>query len=396
MAAALSNRPLPPKASPPPCSATVQQPTPPVPPLRGQSFLVRGLINQIVCLVVSLPFWMLSYRSSAYWVVALYSFAIGNLIWLFIDGSRQLTLRLMGPKVYDKTQWPGWSSMAVTIVLGSVAGYTLGTWIVDSLLGFDSPSLFTNLRPGVITLLVAGAATYFFYSRERLHSEMTAAEAARRLAAENQLKLLESQLEPHMLFNTLANLRVLIGLDPVRAQAMLDRLIAFLRATLNASRSGSHPLSAEFDRLNDYLALMAVRMGPRLAVQFDLPAELRGHAVPPLLLQPLVENAIKHGLEPKVEGGRIEVSARQEAGQLILSVRDTGIGLATEAPPPQVDAAGESTSYGTAHVRERLAALYGDKARFTLAAAAGPDGGTLATLALPMLEPVQAATTTPA
>jgi signal transduction histidine kinase len=378
MAAALSTTPTSSN-----CPGNGQQP---VTPLRRRSFLFRGLINQIVCLIVSLPFWMLSYRSSAYWVVAVYSFAIGNLIWLFIDGSRQLTLRLMGPKVADKTQWPGWSSMGITIVLGSIAGYTLGTWIVDGLLGFQTPGIFTNLRPAVITLLVAGAATYFFYSRERLHSEMTAAEAARRLAAENQLKLLESQLEPRMLFNTLANLRVLIGLDPVRAQAMLDRLIAFLRATLNASRSGAHPLSAEFDRLADYLALMAVRMGPRLAVQFDLPAELRGIAVPPLLLQPLVENAIKHGLEPKVEGGRIEISARQEAGQLLLSVRDTGVGLSGGMPGPQ-PAADASTSYGTAHVRERLAALYGDKARFTLETAAGAEGGTLALLALPMPAP---------
>jgi signal transduction histidine kinase len=362
---------------------------------RRQSFLFRGLLNQGVCLVVSLPFWLLAFRTNSYWVVALYSFVIGNLIWLFIDGSRQLTLRLMGKAVADKTQWPGWSSMAVTIVLGSVAGYSLGTWIVDSLLGFQTPGLFINLRPAVVTLLIAGGATYFFYSRERLHNEMTAAEAARRLAAENQLKLLESQLEPHMLFNTLANLRVLIGLDPVRAQAMLDRLIAFLRATLNASRSGAHPLSAEFDRLADYLALMAVRMGPRLVVQFELPAELRGIAVPPLLLQPLVENAIKHGLEPKVEGGRIEISARQEAGQLLLSVRDTGVGLAGGATAPQ-PAAGESTSYGTAHVRERLAALYGDRARFALDAAPGPDGGTLATLSLPLPEPVHPAATTAA
>ena len=95
--------------------------------------------------------------------------------------------------------------------------------------------------------------------------------AAERSAAEAQLKLLQSQLEPHMLFNTLANLRVLIGTDPARAQAMLDRLIAFLRATLTASRSGSHALADEFDRLGDYLALMAVRMGPRLACAWTCP-----------------------------------------------------------------------------------------------------------------------------
>ena len=92
---------------------------------------------------------------------------------------------------------------------------------------------------------------------------------------------------------------------------MLDRLIAFLRATLAASRTGTHPLAAEFARIDDYLALMAGAHGRRgCSTQLELPAELRELPVPPLLLQPLVENAIKHGLEPKVEGGRIEVSAR--------------------------------------------------------------------------------------
>jgi LytS/YehU family sensor histidine kinase len=97
---------------------------------------------------------------------------------------------------------------------------------------------------------------------------------------------------------------------------MLDHLIAFLRTTLAATRADRHPLATEFDALRDYLALMAVRMGPRLQVQLDLPDELRAAAVPPLLLQPLVENAIKHGLEPKVEGGRIEVVARRQGRHL--------------------------------------------------------------------------------
>ena len=180
-----------------------------------------------------------------------------------------------------------------------------------------------------------------------------------------------------MLFNTLANLRVLIALDPPRAQAMLDRLIAFLRATLEASRSGAHPLSAEFARLADYLALMQVRMGARLEVGLDLPPALAALPVPPLLLQPLVENAIKHGLEPKVEGGRLEVSARREGGRLLLAVRDSGVGLG--AAPRE-----DGTRFGLAQVRERLATLYGPAARLTLEPAADGEGGTLATIELPL------------
>jgi len=122
-----------------------------------------------------------------------------------------------------------------------------------------------------------------------------------------------------MLFNTLANLRVLMTLDPPRAQAMLDHLIRYLRATLGASHAALHPLATEFAHLGDYLALMALRMGPRLQVQLHLPDTLRQHPVPPLLLQPLVENSIRHGLEPQVAGGRIEVSAALQAGQLLLT-----------------------------------------------------------------------------
>ncbi len=156
----------------------------------------------------------------------------------------------------------------------------------------------------LISLIPGLAATYFFVSRGRLAAALMRAETAQRQAAENQLRLLESQLEPHMLFNTLANLRVLIGMDPPRAQAMLDQLIAFLRATLSASRSGSHPLREEFARLQDYLALMKVRMGERLQPVFELPAELAELAIPPLLLQPLVENAIKHAAGAEDRGRR--------------------------------------------------------------------------------------------
>ena len=103
------------------------------------------------------------------------------------------------------------------------------------------------------------------------------------------------------------------GVDAARAQQMLDHMIAYLRATLDASRAANHPLQAEFDRLRDYLELMAIRMGPRLSYAIDLPPQLADWPVPTLLLQPVVENSIQHGLEPKVEGGRITVSARLTA-----------------------------------------------------------------------------------
>ncbi len=359
--------------------------TPCAEPSPWRAFARRGLLNQLLCLAIAGLSWLLSSHSGGFVVTWIYSTAIGTCCWFFIDGGRialaQWLHRHRPGRVGDGARlarWPGVAWMLVCIAGGTLAGYSLGSAIADTVTGLSSPSLAANKPALAITLIAAIAATFYFYSTERLIAERAAAEAARRLAAESQLRLLESQLEPHMLFNTLANLRVLIGVDPARAQAMLDRLIAFLRATLGASRSGMQPLAAEFDRLADYLALMAVRMGPRLAVHFDLPAELREQVVPALLLQPLVENSIKHGLEPKIEGGRIEISARREAGQLVLAVHDTGVGLQARA------AATDGSRYGTAHVRERLAALYGERASFSLAPAAGGQAGTLASLRLPL------------
>ena len=153
---------------------------------------------------------------------------------------------------------------------------------------------------------------------------------------------------------------------------MLDHMIAYLRATLNASRAATHSLQAEFDRLHDYLELMAIRMGPRLTFELDLPADLAQHPVPALLLQPLVENSIQHGLEPKVQGGRVKVSARRDGGQLLLEVSDTGVG-------PVV---GDGKGFGMTQVRERLAALYGDRASMDFAAS--DTGGARTVLRLPL------------
>jgi LytS/YehU family sensor histidine kinase len=271
--------------------------------------------------------------------------------------------------------------MAGVLVIGTVLGYQAGHTIGNLVTGQDAPGLLFEGPVRAVTLvafsLVPGVlATYFFYTRSRLATIQAQAQEAQRHAAQAQLRLLESQLEPHMLFNTLANLRVLIALDPPRAQAMLDQLIAFLRATLNASRAGQHALSAEFSRIADYLALMKVRMGERLQTDLVLPDELASLPVPPLLLQPLVENSIRHGLEPKVEGGRVVLEASREGDVLVLRVRDTGVGLA--------DPSTDGTHFGLQQVRERLATLYGDRASLHLAAAGDGRDGTVATIRLPI------------
>jgi signal transduction histidine kinase len=320
-----------------------------------------------------------------------YSFAIGLSCLVIVDGTR-----LAGAALTDALRsWQGlapstsgygsgWRGLVPAMLLGTVIGPFVGMGIADRLTGSRSPSLFQLDAPNIrvtLTLTVLGslAAVFTISTLERLAGARALAEAAQRQAAEARLRLLESQLEPHMLFNTLANLRVLIGLDPPRAQAMLDRLNEYLRATLGASCSGRQPLATEFDRVADYLALMGMRMGPRLQVRLELPEALRVLPVPPLLLQPLVENAIKHGLEPKVDGGRIDVRAGSDGGSLILEVRDTGLGLATDSPAVTSD-----DGFGLHQVRERLATLYGARADLRLAQAGDAEGGTRATVRLPL------------
>ena len=280
----------------------------------------------------------------------------------------------------------GWGGVIVSTASCVVLGPPLGQWLADAVTGLNTPGVYDFTSSSarttmVISLLATAVLLALLSSMERLATARADAEAAQRQAAEHQLRLLQSQLEPHMLFNTLANLRVLIGLDAAQAQAMLDRLIAYLRATLNASRLSSHPLATEFERINDYLALMAVRMGPRLRVQMELPAELGDLPVPPLLLQPLVENAIKHGLEPHVQGGQVTVTAHTEGQVLVLTVRDTGAGL--RLPESSIP----GTQFGLTQVRERLATLHGERASLTLQPASDEQGGTLARIRLPLTAP---------
>jgi signal transduction histidine kinase len=305
-----------------------------------------------------------------------YAESIGLCIWAFTDFGRLLFRR------DPDSDWPtGWRALVLQ-VFAVVAGYLLGTVIGDQYCGCSTFEIWRHSARTfagylVLSIAISAAISFFFLARGRDQRRLRQLAMAQRDASEAQLKLLESQLEPHMLFNTLANLRALIGVDPVRAQAMLDQLIAFLRATLSASRQPSHPLAAEFARLGDYLQLMQVRMADRLQTRLTLPPELAGVPVPPLVLQPLVENAIKHGLEPHVGGGRIEISAARRGDRLVLTVRDTGLGLS------EGSAAGGSR-FGLTQVRTRLATIYGAEATLELTAAADREGGTVATVSLPM------------
>ncbi len=351
-------------------------------------FWLRGLRGIGYGIVVGLCVGALRAQSVAATVI--YSGGIALLCWLSIDLGRRYVARWLGsPAPSGAEIWPSWPWVALIVLVGSSIAFVGGTALGDFLTGFHSPGLFLTRYPrqSIVDLLVvlipAVSITFFFYSRSVLTERKILAQTAQRQAAESRLRLLEAQLEPHMFFNTLANLRVLIAMDPPRAQHMLDQLIAFLRATLSASRVSEHPLHEEFTRTRDYLSLMKVRMQDRLQDRFDLPPDLEQVLVPPLLLQPLVENAIRHGLEPAVRGGRIEVRASRAAEFLLIHIRDTGVGMGGSHPDSRQ--AHGRWGFGLAQVRERLATRYGSRANLALLAAPDEEGGTVAVVRLPLL-----------
>lgn len=184
-----------------------------------------------------------------------------------------------------------------------------------------------------------------------LAEERQRVEAAERAMAQANLRALQAQIEPHFLFNTLANVVGLIRPQPDTAQLMLEKFIAYLRATLAATREEETTLGSEFSLMSDFLAILQIRMGDRLQVAFDLPADLASCLLPSMLLQPLVENAIKHGLEPKVEGGSVTLKAQREGDMLHISISDTGMGFSGAM----------SNGLGLHNVRERIDKLYAGK-----------------------------------
>jgi signal transduction histidine kinase len=282
-----------------------------------------------------------------------------NCIGLIVLGVIQLGWRTLWP---DRK--PPTAPFLALIALGIVVGWLAGSALASALLGIPWT---TGRDAGAalgVTLAAGIAVTWFFWSRHR-------AADLERGRIEAQLKLLQAQIEPHFLFNTLANLDALIATDPPRAREMLRHLNDYLRATLAAARRDKSPLGEEFALLRNYLEVLAIRMGPRLKFELALPPELAAVEIPPMLLQPLVENAVKHGLEPKIEGGTVTVGARSDGRTLVLEVADTGGGAASSG----------GAGVGLANVRERLAAAFSGAAR--VEAGGNPAGGFTVTLSLP-------------
>ncbi len=317
--------------------------------------LVRhGLLVAVSCIAICLVL-ALFQPDVPLWRQLAYSLSIGFISWALIDGGR-FFIDQDSPYLFPRG-WLGGALIAGGVLLGFIGGTLIGD-AINGQSGFEllrrAPRLFAYIF--LFSMACGIGISLFFYSQGKSAYYQAELEVKSRQATEAQLKLLQSQLDPHMLFNTLANLRALIPHEPERAVHMLDQLGDFLRATLSASRAQEHSLQAEFDRLRDYLSLMHIRLGERLRFHFDLPQELTRVLVPTLILQSLVENAIEHGLEPKIGGGTVWIAASKKGDQLILQVSDDGMGFDTEAAHDQV-----TQGFGVAQVRERLQSWYGSQ-----------------------------------
>jgi LytS/YehU family sensor histidine kinase len=208
---------------------------------------------------------------------------------------------------------------------------------------------------------------------ERLHEKEVTEERARKLAAEARLRSLESRIHPHFLFNTLNSISSLIAVNPTRAEQIVGRLATLLRASLDTSNQPLIPLRQELSMVESYIDIERVRFGDKLRGSVKVPAELQDAKVPPMSVQSLVENAVKHGITPQSGGGEILVTASAENDGLRIEVRDTGPGFDLAAIP---------AGHGLDSLVERLDALYGAKARLNFLRR---DGYSVVEMVLPRL-----------
>ena len=231
--------------------------------------------------------------------------------------------------------------------------------------------------------IVASAILKFTYKgtiqaevKAAVATETAESEQLKRQVVEARMAAMQAQVEPHFLFNTLASIDHLIETDPPRASTMQKNLIALLRASMPSMREqnpNAQTLGREMAVIRPYLEILKVRMEDRLQASVRVPEGLASAEFPPMMIQSLVENAIKHGLEPKAEGGALDVSAEIVHGRLAVTVADTGLGFG------KADTAG--TGIGLANIRERLKLLYGDKA--SMVVADNQPTGTIVTLTVP-------------
>ena len=311
------------------------------------------------------------------------NYVVAAIITFAIQGLFKATFALFGTAFLARLAgWQRTLFFSGIPLLGTAIGWPIGMWIDFGGITLLAAMTSANVVSLVVVSLMMSLLFHLYFSlRHRAMRD-------RMRANEAQLRLLQGQMEPHFLFNTLANVISLVDADPPRARHMLEALTDYLRASLGGLRHDDSTLAVELDLARRYLELMRTRMGERLRFEIVADDALGACRLMPLVLQPLIENAVKHGLEPQVDGGTVRVKATRVtlAGRDVLQVcvEDDGAGPAAAARRPRRHVAGGPDGHGIAlaNLRERLQARFGASAQLTLAEL-GPDAGARACLVVP-------------
>jgi two-component sensor histidine kinase len=322
------------------------------------------LFNSAIAVVLTLMAWGFAGRADPL-KFFIWNFVIAQSIGLTIHALYEAGGYLLGR---ERIECFSTSNRVIFFAGIPIVGCLIGYWIGLTLLGVDVSRIVQGAPRVVVAIVIVSIifSTFWYrYLAGKTRLERAEAESERerakavdlqRQAIDAQLRSLQAQIEPHFLFNTLANVVSLIDTAPDKARLMLERLIELLRASLAASRSERTTLGQETALIAAYLDILRIRMGERLSYTISVPPELLDVSIPPLSLQPLVENSIKHGLEPKLEGGSVHLSARAADGALQLDVEDDGLGF---SPHP-------GAGVGLANLRDRISSLYGARARLVI------------------------------
>ena len=286
---------------------------------------------------------------------------------------------IISEQIMKKWLVPG---IAAGLITGVLAGGFLSGCYLYFLDAFSMAYTRVFSQIAVFGLVFGVPITFFFTARERLAASerQIREEKIKRLKMEKEaamttLRLLQAQIEPHFLFNTLSNVISLMDTDLYKARQMLMDLNEYLRISLQRTRQEMVTLSRELDLVRRYLTIFQVRMGSRLAFEITDHTGMPDLPFPPLVVQPLVENALKYGLEPKVDGGKITIDCRLSGPDLVITVSDTGTGL---------DDTGDRAGIGLNNVCRRLESIYGNSAQVTLTR--NRPTGTIATIHIPLAD----------
>jgi sensor histidine kinase YesM len=323
--------------------------------LKRKNVVANYFLTILICTAIALVM-TLTNPNNTFFV----SFIMSQSLGLTISTTVMLMLRIFKPR-----QW----LTLIIVIFASVSCSAIIGLNISLLILKEIFSININLPPKhflkiILTAMIFTAAiSYSFIAKAKLRhrNELIEQERIKRIAVEKEsllanLRMLQAQIEPHFLFNTLSNVVSLIDTKPDKGKSMLLDLTKYLRTLLSRTLPEKTTLDQEIEMVKAYLNIQKIRMDERLNFKIDVPNNMLQYSFPPMLLQPLVENAITHGLEPRVEGGKILITAAEENGFMKIEVADTGMGFSNFNKP----------GVGIANVRERMALLFGEKGRLKI------------------------------